>query len=88
VAHRLLGFRHSPAARRLIAISTLLLSAAMAANHLLGEPASLAIGALLALLTGFWCLRELAHRLGNGHRLIRQARRVPGLARIMGNRDA
>lgn len=88
VAHRLLGFHHSPAARRLIAISALLLAAAMAANRLLGEPASLVIGALLALSTGLWCLRELAHRLGNEHRLIRQARRVPGLARIMGNRDA
>jgi uncharacterized membrane protein YqjE len=88
VAHRLLGFHHSSAARRLIAISALVLAAAMAANRLLGEPASLVIGALLALSTGLWCLRELAHRLGNEHRLIRQARRVPGLARIMGNRDA
>ncbi len=88
VAHRLLGFRHSPAARHLIMKSMLLLASAMMANRLLGEPVSSVIGALLALLTGCWCLRELALRLGHEHVLIRQVRRVPGLARITGICDA
>ncbi|WP_271678562.1 O-antigen translocase [Thermomonas mangrovi] len=88
VAHRLLGFRHSPTARRLIAISALLLASAMASDRLLGESASLGIGAILALLTGYWCLRELAGRIGHEHSLIRKLRRLPGLARITGHRDA
>lgn len=87
VAKRLLGFRHSPSAMRLIALSTLLLAAAMLANRLLGELPAMAFGAALAVSGGFWCLRELAQRVGHGHRLIRLALRVPGLARFMGIRD-
>lgn len=87
VARHLLGFRHSRPAARLIALSTLLLAAAMLAGRWLGELPALVFGALLTFASGFWCLRELAQRVGYGHRLIRLALRVPGVARLLGFRN-
>lgn len=83
VARHLLGFRHSRDAVRLIALSTLLLAAAMLAGLWLDEFPALALGALLTSASGLWCLRELAHRVGHEHRLIRLTLRVPGLARLL-----
>lgn len=83
VARHLLGFRHSRDAVRLIALSTLLLAAAMLAGLWLDELPALALGALLTSASGLWCLRELAHRVGHEHRLIRLTLRVPGLARLL-----
>ena len=87
VARHLLGFRHSRDAVRLIALSTLLLAAAMLAGLWLDEFPALALGALLTSASGLWCLRELAHRVGHEHRLIRLALRVPGSAYLLGIRD-
>lgn len=87
VARHLLGFRHSRDAVRLIALSTLLLAATMLAGLWLDELPALALGALLTFASGLWCLRELAHRVGHEHRLIRLALRVPGSAYLLGIRD-
>lgn len=87
IAKRLLGFRHSSSVMRLIAISTLLLSLAMLTSHMHGTWMPLVFGGILAMTSGLWSLRELTHRLGHAHRLIRLAMRVPGLARLMGIRN-
>ena len=87
ISKRLIDFRHSSSAMRLIAFSTLLLAAAMATNRLMAELPAMALGALLTVSGGLWCLRELGHRVGQEHRLIRLAQRIPGLARFFGVRD-
>lgn len=87
VAKRLLGFRHSASAVRLIKMSTLLLTAAMLANRFLGELPAIMFGTALSVLGGLWCMRELALRVGYGHRIVRLALRVPGLAHFIGHRD-
>ena len=87
VASRLLGFGYSPATIRMIVMATMLLAVAMLASHLLSALLALAVGALLALGGGVWCMRELAHRVGHEHRLIRLLLRVPGLAYMRWIRD-
>lgn len=81
VGRRLIGFRHSPAATRLIAVSALLVALALAANRWLPGLPSVVLGGLLALVGGLWCLRALAERLGPDHRLTRLLTRVPGLGK-------
>lgn len=88
VAHRLIGFRHSPTARHLIIYSAVLVMLAMAANRLLPEWPSAIVGSCIAGLGGVWCLRGLIDRLGTRHRMIRLLLRIPGLARLMGIRNA
>jgi len=87
VANRLLGFGYSPATIRMIVLATMLLAVAMLASQLLSVLQALAVGVLLVLGGGVWCLRELAHRVGHEHRLIRLVLRVPGLAYMLGIHD-
>ena len=88
VTHRLIGFRHSPTARRLIVRAVGLVLLAMAANRLLPEWPSAFVGSGIAALGGVWCLRGLIDRLGTRHRMIRLLLRMPGLGRIVGIRNA
>lgn len=87
IAKRLIDFRHSPAAWRLIAGASLLFAVVMIAPHVLGDRVALALGGLLALAGGLWCLRELAQRVGPAHRMVRLVAHVPGIKRIIGVRD-
>lgn len=84
VAGRLIGFRYSPACWQLILTASAMIACAMLANRILPQWPGLAVGLAIALGGGFWSLRALGHRLGPGHRLLRLASRVPGLARLLG----
>ncbi|MEO7916821.1 MAG: polysaccharide biosynthesis C-terminal domain-containing protein, partial [Dokdonella sp.] len=88
VAHRLIGFRHSHTARHLIIRSVSLVVLAMAANRLLPEWPSALVGVCIAAIGGLWCLRGLIDRLGTRQRVIQLLLRIPGLARILGVRNA
>ena len=66
---RRLGFRYTPAARRLIALG----AACLVAAPFVGPWC----GMLLALILGCLSLRILAMRLGSEHRLIHHVRRFP-----------
>lgn len=86
LTRRLIGFRHSPAAIRLIVIATLLMVATMAAGHLLPELPGALLGSAFAFAGGLWCLRGLSDRLGADHRLIRAAIRIPGITHVVTRR--
>ncbi len=88
VAHRLIGFRHSPSARHLIVRSVVLVMLAMAANRLLPEWPAALVGICITAVGSLWCLRGLIDRLGTGHRMIQLMLRIPGLSRMVGIRNA
>lgn len=79
VGHRLIGFRWSPAVLRLMWVSGALVALSLAANRMLADVPALALGAVLVMTGGLWCLRGLVVRLGHGHRLVRWLQRVPGM---------
>ena len=85
VGYRLIGFRWSPAVVRMMAISGVLVLLALAANRLLPEVAAGVIGMALAMVGGGWCLRGLASRLGDDHRLVYWMKRVPGARYVVGD---
>ncbi|WP_343230899.1 polysaccharide biosynthesis C-terminal domain-containing protein [Thermomonas sp.] len=87
LTRRLIGFRHSPAALRLIAIATLLMLVTMAVSRLLPDLPAAILGSACAFVGGLWCLRGLSHRLGNDHRLIRAATRIPGISRVLAKQE-
>ncbi len=64
ITRRLIGFRHSPAALRLIVIATLLMVVTMAVSRLLPDLPAAILGSACAFVGGLWCLRGLSHRLG------------------------
>ena len=87
ICRRLIGFRHSPHAFRLIQIATLLMAATMAASRLLPDLPAAIVGSLCAFGGGLWCLRGLSDRLGADHRLIRAIMRIPGITRVLARRE-
>jgi len=87
ITHRLIGFRHSPAALRLIVIATLLMLVTMAVSRLLPDLPAAILGSACAFVGGLWCLRGLSHRLGADHRLIRAATRIPGISRVLAKQE-
>jgi PST family polysaccharide transporter len=86
ITRRLIGFRHSPAALRLIVIATLLMMVTMAAGQLLPDLPGAILACTFAFAGGLWCLRGLSHRLGNDHRLIRVITRIPGIELVLPKR--
>jgi hypothetical protein len=86
ISRRLIGFRHSPDAIRLILVATLLMVVTMAVSRLLPDlPAP--SWAAFCVRGGLWCLRGLSKRLGADHRLIRMVVRIPGIARVVAKRE-
>lgn len=84
VARVLIGFRWSRAVWRIIPIAALFVLLAFASNRLVPGWYSVVAGAIIAVGGGIWCLRGLAARLGDRHRLVRWARRISILARVLG----
>jgi len=87
ICRRLIGFRHSRHAFRLILIATLLMAATMAASRLLPDLPAAIVASLCAFGGGLWCLRGLSDRLGADHRLIRAIMRIPGITRVLARRE-
>ena len=84
VGHRLIGFRWSAEAVRMMVVAGLLIAVAFAANRLLSDLFAAVSGAAITVVGGLWSLRGLALRLGQGHRLVHWMQRVPMLRRMMG----
>lgn len=84
VSRRLIGYRHSASALRLMWIATVLVAAGFGASRWLAEVPALIVGVLIAMAGSLFCLRGLIGRLGRTHKLSRLAARVPGLFRLMG----
>ena len=87
ISRKLIGFRHSPDAIRLILVATLLMVVTMAVSRLLPDLPATILGSLFSLAGGLWCLRGLSKRLGADHRLIRMVVRIPGIARVVAKRE-
>jgi PST family polysaccharide transporter len=83
VGHRLIGFRWSPAAIRLMLIASLLVLAAMVANRLLADVPAVIVGCALAAVGSVWSLRGLARRLGPAHSLVLWMQRIPCIREIV-----
>jgi PST family polysaccharide transporter len=77
VASRLSHFRWSHAAKRLLTLAALLVAATFALRKLAPELPAAVCGALVSLGTAFYCIREIAVRLGPEHRISRTLLRFP-----------
>jgi PST family polysaccharide transporter len=84
VSHRLIGYRHAPGVRKLMLIAAGLIAASFGINRLLMDGPALAVGVLIALVGGMFCLHGLLARLGPEHRLAKMVGRVPVLPRLLG----
>lgn len=84
VGYRLIGFRWTPAVARMLIVTVCLIGMAFAGERILHDLPTLAFGMVLCAVGALWSLRGLAQRLGQDHRIIALARRVPGLALIIG----
>ncbi|HEY8032701.1 MAG TPA: O-antigen translocase [Methylocella sp.] len=78
VAHMLIGFSWSSEARKLVLASAVFVVAAFAARFIAFDLASFIAGGALTLAGSLFSLRGLAKRLGEGNRLVKWARMVPG----------
>ena len=83
VARYLVGFRWSATAKRLLAVSAVVVTVAVGSSLVLSGWAGMAIGAGITIIGTIISLRGLHQRLGSGHRLIHMCRRVPGAAWVM-----
>lgn len=87
VGHRLIGFRWSPPARRLMLIAGVLVLAALAANQLLPDLPAMIVGCVLAAVGSVWSLRGLARRLGPAHALVLWMQRIRWIRVILRFQD-
>lgn len=79
IAGHLIGFSWDKAAKHLIITQVSLITAAFVAALVLTELWSMALGTLLSVVMGLYCLRQLLMRLGEGHRVCRMVGKVPGM---------
>lgn len=79
VAAKLIGFKWSAETRKLLWILLPVAILSFGSARLLSEVQGAIIGSALTFLAGLWSIRELASRLGTGHRLVRTAMRIPVL---------
>lgn len=84
VSHRLIGFRWSPAAVRVLSVSAVFVSLEFAINLGFDGIVASACAAIVAMAGLLWSLRNLASRLGSQHRLVGYILRVPGLRQVIG----
>jgi PST family polysaccharide transporter len=78
IAGHLIGFSWNKASKRLIITQVSLIAAGFVAALVLPELWSMALGSLLSVVMGLYCLRQLLLRLGEEHRVCRLVRKVPG----------
>jgi PST family polysaccharide transporter len=79
IAGHLINFTWSSAAKRLILIQISLICVVFVAALVLPDLWSMVAGSLLAVVVGIYCLRQLLARLGEGHRMYRLIKNVPGM---------
>lgn len=79
--NRVTGFRWSPGAKRLIVVISILVCSGFGLTILNFGIKGSAAGAVLAILGGFFCFRELFHRLPPNHRLVAILRKIPGISK-------
>lgn len=84
VAHHLTSFRWSPAVVRLLAVAATLILVGFFAQHWLPPLPRLAAGTLLTVVSSLVSVRGIAARLGQSHRIVRLACRIPGLSLVCG----
>ncbi len=84
VAGRLSGFRWTPAVLRLFVVSAILVGAGFCAQRWIPGQTGLIVGGLLSAISGIFSLRGIAGRLGESHRLVKLACRIPGGREICG----
>jgi PST family polysaccharide transporter len=78
IAHHLINFTWSPAARRLIFTQVTIVALVFMAALTLPELWGMALGSVLALVTGIYSLRQLLLRLGEEHRICRMVGKMWG----------
>lgn len=76
VGHRLIGFRWSMSALRMMLISGVLMGLALGANRLLPDTPAMVLGGAIASVGTVWSLRGLVHRLGPAHRVANVIQRI------------
>ena len=80
----LTGFRWSYQVLRLLGLAAALGGLGFVAVKCLPAVPALFAGSLLTLLTSILCLRGLAQRIGQSHRLIQAVLKIPGSHLILG----
>ena len=83
VAGKLSGFRWSRPVIRLLVISGLIMAAIFGLITLAPERAAWAVGGIMVLATGYWCLRQICVRLGPQHRINKLLIRIPLIGRLL-----
>ena len=84
VGGRLLGYRWSSDALRLIATSAVAVILAITVSKVLSGWTAIVVGVGIAAVASLACIKGLASRLGREHRLVRAIARVPGAERLLG----
>jgi enterobacterial common antigen flippase len=79
------GFQWSAAVRKLLAYSLCLLICAFILSRVLPQAWATAVIGMVAVVTGFCCVRALIARLGTHHRVTRIAAKIPWLVGKSGN---
>jgi PST family polysaccharide transporter len=89
IANRLIAYSWSKSALLLVAQATALVGISFLIRNSFEEITAFIIGIGLVAITGIFCLRGLMSRLGGDHKIIKLARRIPGmnLMRKRGKRD-
>jgi len=87
IAQRLIAFRWSRSVWRMLGLSSLLITAALAANQILSGLQALLAGFLIAALGSVWCAKGLVGRLGPTHPLTRVLTRIFGPKWLTGTRN-
>lgn len=85
VSHRLIGFRWSAPAIRVLSASAVFVGLEFSINRVFDGIVASAFAAPVALAGILWSLRNLASRLGTQHRLVHLMLRVPGLRLVIGD---
>ena len=78
----LIDFKWTRESLELIGMSVILAGIVFALNFFLADQGRLFAGLSLTLIAGIFCLRGLAKRLGNEHRMVKTAFRIPGVRKI------
>lgn len=84
VSGRLSNFRWTPTVLRLFVASTLLVVTEFCVQRWILGLLGLAVGGILFAISGIFSLRGIASRLGEAHRLVKLACRIPGGRKVCG----